>query len=265
MRKFTIAAVAALFFLSNCQTNLVTGKRSLSFIPESEMISMSLTEYDSFLKDHPALPDYDPRVQMVRNCGTRIQKAVEQFYADKKASKDLAGYQWTFNVVDENVVNAWCMPGGRVVVYSGLLPVTQDEPSLAIVMGHEIGHAIARHGNQRMSQSMLIQFGGTALSVALSQKPALTQQLFQQSYGGGTGLGSLKYSRDQETEADEMGLIFAAMAGYDPEVAIPFWERMAASGGSGTSELLSDHPSDASRIKDLKAFMPKAKAYYKPQ
>lgn len=266
MNKIIFSILAAGIIFYGCQTNAVTGKKSLQLVSESEMISMSLTEYDKFLSEHPPLPATDQRVIMVRSCGTRIQKAVEQFYAQKNSTKDLEGFQWTFNVVNENVVNAWCMPGGKVVVYTGLLPVTQDEQSLAIVMGHEIAHAIARHGSQRMSSAMLIQFGGAALSVALSQKPALTQQLFSQAYGVTTGLGSLKYSRSHETEADKMGLIFAAMAGYNPEVAVSFWERMAASGGGQKPpELLSTHPSDETRIRDLKAYMPEAKKYYKPQ
>lgn len=266
MKKIIISAftISALFF--GCHKNAVTGKRNMTLMPESEMITMSLTEYDKFLKQNPPLPASDQRVQLVRNCGIRIQKAVEQFYRDKKASDDLKGFAWEFNVVDDNTVNAWCMPGGKVVVYTGLLPVTQDEQGLAVVMGHEIAHAIARHGNQRMSQGLLVQFGGAALSVALSQKPALTQQLFQQAYGVSTSLGTLKYSRGHESEADKMGLIFAAMAGYNPEAAVTFWQRMAASsGGQKPPELLSTHPSDETRIKDLRAFMPEAKKYYRPQ
>jgi predicted Zn-dependent protease len=265
MKKIILTASLASAFFFSCQRNVVTGKSSFSLIPESELIGMSATEYDKFLAEHPPLPETDSRTQLVRRCGTRIQKAVEQYFADKKATKELNGYNWTFNVVDENTINAWCMPGGKVVVYTGLLPVTQDEGSLAVVMGHEIAHAIAHHGNQRMSEGMLVQFGGAALSVALQQKPALTQQIFMQAYGVGTGLGSLKYSRSHETEADKMGLIFAAMAGYDPEVAISFWERMSSSGGQKPPEILSTHPSDETRIKDLKAFMPEAKKYYKPQ
>ncbi len=264
MKKFLITSTILSIVFFACQKNAVTGKRSLSLIPESEMISMSTTEYAQFLAQHPPLPDNDDRVQLVRRCGTKIQKAVEQFYTDKKATKDLAGFSWAFNVIDENTVNAWCMPGGKVVVYTGLLPVTLDEQSLAVVMGHEISHAIARHGNQRMSEGLLVQFGGAALSVALSQKPAITQQIFNQAYGVTTGLGTLKYSRSHETEADEMGLIFAAMAGYDPQVAITFWERMSKSGGQKPPEILSTHPSDQTRINDLKAFMPKAMKYYKP-
>lgn len=263
--KFLYLVFISLIFV-NCSKNAVTGKRALTLLPESQMMSMSFSEYDKFLSEHPPLPDNDERVLLVRRCGIRIQKAVEQFYTDKKATKDLEGFKWTFNVVDENTINAWCMPGGKVVVYTGLLPVTLNEQSLAVVMGHEIAHAIARHGNQRMSQGLMVQFGGAALSVALSQKPALTQQLFQQAYGVSTGLGTLKYSRSHETEADKMGLIFAAMAGYDPEAAVDFWRRMAAAGGGQKPpEILSTHPSDETRIKDLQAFMPEAKKYYKPQ
>lgn len=264
MKKVILSLAFISFLFTDCSKNAVTGKRAMTLIPESEMMAMSYTQYDQFLAEHPPLPDNDERVIMVRRCGLKIQKAVEKFYADKGASNDLKGFSWAFNVVDENTVNAWCMPGGKVVVYTGLLPVTQDEKSLAVVMGHEIAHAIARHGNQRMSQGLLVQFGGAALSVALSQKPALTQQLFQQAYGVGTGLGTLKYSRSHESEADKMGIIFSAMGGYDPEAAVGFWERMSQGGGQKPPELLSTHPSDETRIKDLKAFMPEAKKYYKP-
>jgi predicted Zn-dependent protease len=263
--KIIVSTLALSLITLSCHKNAVTGKRSLNLMPESQMIGMSLSEYDKFLAEHPPLPLTDERAKLVRNCGIRIQKAVEKYHADKKASADLNGFDWTFNTVDDNTVNAWCMPGGKVVVYTGLLPVTIDEQSLAVVMGHEIAHAIARHGNQRMSQGLLVQFGGAALSTALSQKPALTQQLFSQAYGISTGLGTLKYSRSHETEADKMGLIFASMAGYNPEAAIAFWERMAASGGQKPPEIMSTHPSDETRIRDLKAFMPEAKKYFVAQ
>jgi predicted Zn-dependent protease len=259
----TIAALSTVFLA--CHKNAITGRRALTLIPESEMMTMSFSQYDQFLTENKPLPDTDERVKMVKRCGGRIQKAVETFYADKGLSKELEGFQWTFNVVDENTVNAWCMPGGKVVVYTGLLPVTQDEQSLAVVMGHEIAHAIARHGNQRMSQGILVNTGGAVLSVALSQKPQATQQLFMQSFGIGSQLGVLSYSRKHETEADKMGLVFAAMGGYNPEAAVGFWERMAAGGGQKPPEILSTHPSDERRIADLKAFMPEAKKYYKAQ
>lgn len=268
MKKVIVSAGSILALsavLWACHKNAITGSRGLTLIPESEMMAMSYTQYDQFLAENKPLPDTDERVKLVKRCGSRIQKAVETYYAERGLSKQLDGFQWTFNVVDENTINAWCMPGGKVVVYTGLLPVTQDEQSLAVVMGHEIAHAIARHGNQRMSQGMLVQFGGAALSIALSQKPQATQQLFLQSFGVGSQLGMLSYSRKHETEADKMGLVFAAMGGYNPEAAVAFWQRMASSGGQKPPEILSTHPSDERRIKDLQAFMPEAKKYYKPQ
>jgi predicted Zn-dependent protease len=265
MKTTFLTAATFILAFSSCNKNAITGRRSMDLIPESEMITMSLTEYDKFLTEHKPLSESDKRTIMVRTVGTKIQHSVEKYYADKGLSSQLNGFKWEFNVVDENVVNAWCMPGGKVVVYTGLLPVTQDEASLAVVMGHEIAHAIARHGNERMSQGMIVQFGGTVLSTAMSQKPAVTQALFGQAFGLTTNLGMLKYSRTHETEADKMGLVFAAMGGYNPEAAISFWERMAqAGGGQKPPELLSTHPSDETRIASLKAFMPEAKKYYKP-
>lgn len=266
MKKIIITVAILSTVLFACQKNAITGRRSVDLMPESEMINMSLTEYKKFLDSNKTLQATDARVVMVRNVGTRIQHAVEKYYADKGLSKQLEGFQWEFNVVDENVVNAWCMPGGKVVVYTGLLPVTKDEASLAVVMGHEIAHAIARHGNERMSQGMMAQFGSAVLSTALQTKSAATQALFGQAFGLTTNLGMLKYSRTHETEADKMGLVFAAMGGYDPEVAIAFWERMAASGGGQKPpEILSTHPSDETRIAALKAYMPEAKKYYNPK
>lgn len=265
MKKTLITAITLGSLCFSCQKNAITGRRSLNLIPESEMMSMSFSEYDKFLAENKPLPDNNPNVLLVRKVGIKIQHAVEKYYADKGLSAQLNGFQWTFNVVDENTVNAWCMPGGKVVVYTGLLPVTQDEASLAVVMGHEIAHAIARHGSERMSDGMLIQLGGAALGAAMQTKPQLTQALFQQSFGVASQLGQLKFSRNHETEADKMGLIFAAMGGYNPEAAVSFWQRMAeASGGQKPPELLSTHPSDETRIATLKAFMPEAKKYYNP-
>jgi predicted Zn-dependent protease len=253
-----------LIILNSCSKNAVTGRKQLNLIPERELIGMSLTEYDNFLKQHKTLNANDYRVVQVRNVGNRIKQAVEQFYAQKGLSKELEMYQWEFNVVDENIVNAWCMPGGKVVVYTGILPITQDDAGLAVVMGHEISHALAKHGNERMSQAMLAQFGQVTLAVALSQKPQETRNLFLAAYGVTSGLTLLKYSRNQEAEADRMGLVFMAMAGYNPESAIDFWKRMAAQGGQKVPEFLSTHPSDETRIKLLQEFMPEAKKYYRP-
>ncbi len=256
------AAILGSLFIA-CQKNAITGRRSLILVPESEMMTMSFSQYDQFLAENKPLPDNDARVVTVRKVGARIQAAVEKYYADKGLSSQLDGFAWAFNVVDENTVNAWCMPGGKVVVYTGLLPVTIDDASLAVVMGHEIAHAIARHGSERMSDGMILQFGGQALGAVMATKPAAAQALFQQSFGMGSQLGMLKFSRNHETEADKMGLIFAAMGGYDPEAAVSFWQRMAdASGGQKPPEILSTHPSDETRIASLKAFMPEAKKYY---
>ncbi|GAB4203906.1 MAG: M48 family metallopeptidase [Bacteroidia bacterium] len=258
-----LSALFSVFILS-CSKNAVTGRRQLNLLTEKELIGMSLTEYDNFLKQHKTLSQYDTRVIQVRNVGNKIKESVEKFYAQKGLSNELKMYQWEFNVVDENVVNAWCMPGGKVVVYTGILPITQDDAGLAVVMGHEISHALAKHGNERMSQAMLAQFGEITLAVALSQKPQETRNLFLAAYGVTSGLTLLKYSRNQEAEADKMGLIFMAMAGYNPELAIDFWKRMAAQGGQKVPEFLSTHPSDETRIKLLQEFLPEAKKYYHP-
>ncbi len=265
MKKITISLLLFTAVFIACHKNAITGRRSANLMPETDLISMSLTEYDKFLAEHKPLPATDKRTMLVRNVGTKIQKSVEKYYTDKGLGSQLEGFQWSFNVVDEAPVNAWCMSGGKVVVYTGLLPVTQDEAGLAVVMGHEIAHAVARHGNERMSQGLAVQFGAAALSIALQQKPALTQALFQQAYGLSTTLGVLKYSRTHETEADKMGLVFAAMSGYNPEAALSFWERMAQAGsGQSPPEFLSTHPSDETRISTLKEFMPEAKKYYTP-
>lgn len=254
---FSIATIA-------CKKVPITGRKQVSLISESQMIGMSLASYKEFLTKNPPLHASDANAAMVKKIGGDMQKAVETFMNDKGLSNRLEGYQWEFNLVNENTVNAWCMPGGKVVVYSGLLPVTQTEGALACVMGHEIAHAVARHGNERMSQGLLVELGGLALSVALSEKPQLTQDLFLQSYGISSQLGILAYSRTHESEADKMGLIFMAIAGYDPSEAVGFWERMAkASGGNAPPEILSTHPSDDRRIADIKAFLPEAMKYYK--
>lgn len=257
-------AVVCIVLAVACSKVPISNRRQMNLIPESQMMAMSFQAYKEFLDTNQALPATDHRVVMVRRIGEKIKASVEKFLADNNQSKRVEGFAWEFNVVNQDVVNAWCMPGGKVVVYTGILPVTQDEKSLAVVMGHEIAHAIARHGNERMSQGLALQLGGTVISVAMSEKPALTRNIFLQSYGIGSQLGMLAYSRNHETEADKLGLVFMAMAGYDPTSSIAFWERMAAGGGQKPPELLSTHPSDETRIATLKEFMPEALKYYKP-
>lgn len=263
-KKLLILTSAIVLVITACKTVPVTGRRQISIMPESQLIGMSLTQYSSFLQENKVVTSGTADETLVKSIGLNIQKSVEAYMAQENLSKEIADYQWEFNLVEDDAVNAWCMPGGKVVVYTGLLKVTQTPEALACVMGHEIAHAIARHGNERMSQGMLLQMGGVALQTAMSQKPAFVQGLLAQSYGMTSKLGTLKFSRTHESEADKMGLIFMAMAGYDPTAAIGFWQRMsAASGGQKPPEIMSTHPSDETRIADIKAFLPEALKYYR--
>jgi predicted Zn-dependent protease len=250
--------------LSACTKVPITGRRQMKLLPNSTLNAMAVDEYKAFLSTHPLTSDQQ-KIATVKRVGERIQKAVTNYFRIKKQTKLLAGYRWEFNVVEDRLVNAWCMPGGKVVVYTGLLPVTLNDDGLAVVMGHEIAHAIANHGNERMSQGLAVQAGGTALSVALSSKSPATQDLFLKAYGVGANVGAmLPFSRLHESEADEMGLIFMAMAGYNPDEAIGFWKRMDdASKGQSPPELLSTHPAHSTRIERLKKVIPVAKSYAK--
>jgi predicted Zn-dependent protease len=261
--RIVLSIVFVSWFLASCSTVPITGRRQLSLIPDNEMLSMSFQEYDQFLKEN-SLSKNRHEAQMVKTVGTRIQGAVEQYFADQNLSQQLEGYEWEFNLVESDEINAWCMPGGKVVVYTGILPVTQDDTGLAVVMGHEIAHAIAKHGNERMSQGLLAQLGGIALQEALRNKPDTTQQLWMTAFGLGAQVGVLlPFSRVQESEADHLGLIFMAMAGYDPRYAVGFWERMAQKGGGKPPEFLSTHPSDQHRINQIEKEIPEALQYYR--
>jgi predicted Zn-dependent protease len=250
--RATLVVVFAIIAWS-CSSVPVTGRRQLSLIPSSQMQSMSYQQYGEFIKSN-TLSTNEAQTQLVRGVGNRIRKGVEEYMNQKGYADRLNGYAWEFNLVESKEVNAWCMPGGKVVVYTGILPITKDEAGLAVVMGHEIAHAIAEHGSERMSQQMLAQFGGAALSEALKSKPQQTQQLWLGVFGAGAQLGVLlPYSRTHEGEADHLGLIFMAMAGYHPSVAVEFWQRMAAGkGGQAPPEFLSTHPSDETRIAQIK-------------
>lgn len=249
--------------IASCKTVPVTGRKQINLVPEAMITAMALTEYDSVVKYSATLTQYDERAQMVTRVGSKIQHAVETYMQQHNMSKDLKNFKWDYNTIDDATVNAWCMPGGKVVVYTGLLPFTQNENALAVVMGHEIAHAIARHGNERMSQGLLVSLGGMVLQEALKEKKAETQALFLGLYMIGSNLAlALPNSRMQESEADKLGLIFAAMAGYDPDEAIPFWQRMAAANKNKVPQFLSTHPSDETRIKKLSALIPEIKSQY---
>ncbi len=252
--------------LMGCTENLVTGRKQLSLVSEPELQAMASQEYKTFLTENKVVyANVNKDAEMVQRVGRRIAVAIQTYYDNKGQSVVLDGFQWEFNLIDNKEANAWCMPGGKVVVYTGLLPISKNEAGLAIVIGHEIAHAVAQHGSERMSQALLQQFGGMALQVALANKPTETQNLFMTAYGIGSTVGGiLPFSRKEEEEADQYGLYFSAMGGYNPQEAIPFWERMMAAGGGQPPEFLSSHPSDENRIAKIKTYMPQALRFYKP-
>jgi len=251
-----------LLLLAACTTVPITGRQQFNFVPPSSMNTLSAEQYRAFLSEHPLSSRAEDR-QLVERVGRRIQQGVEQFFAVRNQDAALEGYEWEFNLVEDEQINAWCAPGGKIIVYTGLLPIAQDEAGLAVVMSHEVAHAVAQHSNERMSQMLVMELGGTALSAALQSQPDKTRDLAMLAFGAGTQLGVLlPYSRTHEYEADELGLHFMVMAGYDPNAAIPFWERMAeAKEGAAPPEFLSTHPADASRIAKIKKLIPEVMKY----
>lgn len=267
MKKlFLLAGLSVALY--SCSRNAITGRSQLTLLPESEVQTMAKTEYQTFLTQNKVVSASASKdADMVRRVGQRLTSAITQYYTSQGKGNLLDGYDWEYNLVDSKEVNAWCMPGGKIVVYTGLLPITQNEAALAVVMGHEITHALARHGNERMSEGLIQQLGGVALSVALSNRTQETQALFNNAYGIGSNVAvMLPFSRKQEYEADQFGLNFSAMAGYNPQEAIGLWERMQqqAASGSRPPEFLSTHPSEGNRIERLKKEMPDALKFYKP-
>jgi predicted Zn-dependent protease len=267
MKKFIFSILAATTIIA-CSKNAITGRSQFKLLPESELQSMATQQYQQFLSTNKVVSSSNNRdAEMISRVGSRIRQAVETYYTGKGLSKELEGYNWEYHLVDNKEANAWCMPGGKIVVYTGLLPYTQNEAALAVVIGHEVTHAIFQHGNERMSQQLGAELAGAGLQVALSNKPAETQNAFLTAFGLGTQVGVLlPFSRKHEYEADHYGLIWAAMAGYNPREAIPLWERMqkAAANGSRPPEFLSTHPSEGNRIEQLNKWMPEALQYYKP-
>jgi predicted Zn-dependent protease len=245
-----------------CATVPVTGRKQLSLVSNEEIIAQSEAEYRKLLAQSQLATNTD-QGEMIKTVGSRIAQAVESYMAEKGLSSELAGFNWEFNLIkDDKTVNAWCMPGGKVAFYTAILPVCQNETGVAIVMGHEVAHAIANHGRERMSEALIANGLLSTLGAAMGQNPSLTQQLLMQSLGIGAQVGMLKFSRDDESEADHIGLIFMAMAGYDPEEAPKFWERMKSiSKEQAPPEWLSTHPANDRRIKDLKKWIPEAEGY----
>ncbi len=253
--------VALTTLLVACHTVPITGRKQFNLLSESTLMSMSITQYDEVLASSTVLPATDTRTKQVKRVGKKIIAACEKYLNSAGQIDRVENFEWEFNVIEESTINAWCMPGGKIAFYTGILPVCEDDAGIAVVMGHEIAHAVARHGNERMSQQLAIQAGGIGIAIALNEKPALTRDLFLLSYGVGSQLGSLAFSRSHESEADKMGLVFMTIAGYDPNEAVAFWERMSAQGSSGTPELLSTHPSDEKRVQELREYIPVAQSY----
>ena len=250
-----------------CSTNPITNRKQLKLVSEQELQAMATQQYQQFLSENRVVPpSADRDAEMVRRVGSRVAAAITKFFRENNLSNNLEGYHWEFNLVNNADANAWCMPGGKVVVYTGLLPITQNEAALAMVMGHEIAHAVLQHGNERMSQGLVQQLGGVALSVAVANQPAETQNLFLSAYGVGSQVGVLlPFSRKQELESDRYGMIWGAMAGYNPREAIALWQRMEkASNGQAPPEFMSTHPSAGNRINQLEKYLPEALKYYQP-
>jgi predicted Zn-dependent protease len=265
MKKILATILVSALFITGCTKNALTGKSYVSLISETQLQQMAVSEYRTFLSQSKVMNAASNKdAEMVRRVGTRLAAAVQTYMDSLGASDKIKGYQWEFNLVDNKEVNAWCMPGGKVVVYTGLLPVAQNEAALAVVLGHEIIHAVAEHGGQRMNNTLIAQGLGT-LGDALTSKNPKVNSIFNNVYGPGVQLGVLlPNSRSNELEADKFGLFIAAMAGYNPKEAITFWQRMAQSGGQKPPEFLATHPSDEKRIAQLESFMPQALKLYRP-
>jgi predicted Zn-dependent protease len=263
--RVLVAGCLLLFTLSCMAEAPITGRRQLSLVSSASLNVAADKQYDDFLQQHK-LSQNRVQTALVKRVGGRIQKAVEGYFRAKGEAGRLRGYDWQFNLVESEEMNAFCMPGGRVVIYTGILPVTQDEDGLAVVVGHEIAHAVANHHSERMSHLLLVQLGGAVLSQALKDKPERTRALLMTAVGAGASVGFvLPHSRQQEAEADELGLIFMAMAGYDPGAAVGLWQRMDKQGkGKRPPEFLSTHPAPKTRIRAIERMVPRIRRkYYK--
>jgi predicted Zn-dependent protease len=260
-----VACALAAVMLAGCATVPITGRRQISLVPQSDLIAMAASDYQQFVSEAQVSSDAQART-MVTEVGSRVAGAATSFMRENGMEYELRSYDWEFELIEDEAVNAWCMPGGKIVVYTGLLPVSESETGLAVVVAHEVAHALANHGGERMSQLLLANLGGMALARAMEEKPEQTQNLAMLAYGIGSQVAVLlPYSRQHESEADHIGLILMAKAGYDPREAIPFWQRMAAQSEGQPPEFLSTHPAHDTRIQGIRDAMPEAVAIYESQ
>ena len=263
MKKLIGLLVCALLLLSGCGSVPVTGRKQMLLVSDSEVLTSSLTQYSEYMKSAPLSTDAKGKA-MVTRVGKKIAAATEKYLNENGLANEVKNFAWEFNLVKDNQMNAFCMPGGKIVVYEGLLKLVSSDDELAVVVGHEVAHAVAKHSNERISQQLLTQYGAQVLNEALSNKSARIQQIGNTVYGLGAQYGvTLPFSRKHESEADYMGLIFMTMAGYNPNVAITFWQKMSTSGGASVPEFMSTHPSDATRINDIKKYLPELENYKK--
>lgn len=260
-RLFTLVFLAAM--LASCSSVLITGRKQLLLVPDADVLAMSSQSYKQFIDSVPASKD-KANTLLVKKVGAKISAVVEEYLKNNGMEAEVANYVWEFNLLKDSAVNAFCMPGGKVVFFDGIIPVAKDETGIAVVMGHEVAHAVAKHSSERLSQQMLVQYGASLTDILMSNKSDATRSGMNALYGLGAQFGvMLPYSRKHEYEADQLGLIFIAMAGYDPTQSVAFWERMAANSQGAPMEFMSTHPSDANRIAKLKEYLPEALKYYK--
>jgi len=261
MIKNLLPFLALMLLLSSCGSVPVTGRRQILLVSDQEVLSASLTQYSDFIQTAKLSTDRN-RTAQVERVGKNIATSTEEYLKANGLESEIANLNWEFRLVEEDQINAFCMPGGKIVVYTGLLTLIDSDDELAVVVGHEVAHAVAKHANERMSQQIVAQFGAAALDQVMSNKSSILQQAAGTVYGLGAQYGvMLPYSRKHEYEADRMGLIFMAMAGYNPERAVTFWEKMSAAGSGDTPEIMRTHPSDANRISEIQRIMPEVKQY----
>lgn len=263
MKRFWGLYIICASTLVSCSSVPLTGRKQVLIVSDQEVISSSLTQYQEYIKTAPLSTDSKQTAMVVR-VGKKIAAATEQYLKDNGLQSEIQNFQWEFKLVKDEQVNAFCMPGGKIVVYEGLMKIVSSDDELAVVLGHEVAHAVAKHSNERMSQQVLAQYGASVLSGALGNKSQAVQSVANTVYGLGAQYGVvLPFSRKHESEADYMGLVFMAMAGYNPEVAVKFWQKMSASGGANVPEFMSTHPSDATRISDIQKHLPEIEKYEK--
>lgn len=260
--KIVFVFCTLLLLTFSCSRVALTGRKQLLLVSDSEVLSLSNQSYSKYMATAKKSTNA-AQIQLVQKVGRKIANSVETYLRNNGMASEISNFAWEFNLIQDATPNAFCMPGGKIVVYEGILPYTQNEEGLAIVLGHEVAHAVARHSAEQMSRQLLANYGGQALSVATSGQSSVTQTLAQEVFGLGAQYGvMLPYSRKNESEADEIGLIFAAMAGYNPQASIAFWKRMAAGSGGSVPEFMSTHPSDETRIRKLEKLIPEAMKYY---